>query len=761
MNPSERLRTIEDRLERIEAALGIEAPSEATKAGQVTSATTPVVLSPAESVAERRTASPGPPARRLPAHIGSTNLAAKREESKKREGLSFEQLLGGRVFAGAGALIAVLSVTFFVKLAWDMGWVTLSPFGRCLAAWVFGLVMLAGAEVAHRRLGAFAAIGLNIAGLATLYITSFVALALYDLISVPLTFGLLAATGALGIAISLRARYVIVAGISLAASYVAPFLLRGHAEPTPIVVPVYCLGLLAMALVLSSIRALPFRRLRVAAWLLHLPVAGIWTLVSFSDEPVLALGVIGVTWALINADLLVLSARSTSFDERPDEAGVRFRAALWQNVSFAALFATSLWTLGFGLIVMAEFSPDLDWLVPAGGFVASLIIAQIFHGTLASLRDEPSNPLERFAIAHLAQAGALGIVAVALATADWLSVVCWLALAVGAACTRRYARAKRLAPFVYITLGLGLLHTLTLLPFTAANVVPHVELGGLFLTRGSLLLALCAVAWIAVGALERSREVALVHSAIGCVCLGLAVINSRTPPEWTAGAWLAIALGIALSQTIARRLPLVRLALAALVPVTAMWVYGYLIADNWLRSAVPIGLHSGFLMSLVLVAALWALAYVNRRRGDCASPEARLYWIIGPVGVGAIFLLLTTSLEVVRAADLYAESEQIQRAALSIWWAVFAVPVLVLGFVKKIAPARVAALLLIVLASVKALAYDLFQVEAPLRVALFLALGLLMMALALVYARATARSRIPEPPLEPMETDTPKTDESR
>ena len=65
------------------------------------------------------------------------------------------------------------------------------------------------------------------------------------------------------------------------------------------------------------------------------------------------------------------------------------------------------------------------------------------------------------------------------------------------------------------------------------------------------------------------------------------------------------------------------------------------------------------------------------------------------------------------------------------------------------------------LASVKALAYDLYRVEAPLREALFLALGLLMVAIALVYARATARSRIPEPPLEPMETDTPKTDESR
>ncbi len=623
-----------------------------------------------------------------------------------------------------------------------MGWLTLSPLGRCIVAWVFGLTMLAGAEVAHRRLGAVAAIGLNIAGLATLYITSFVSLALYDLVSVPLAFALLASTGALGIAISLRAKYISVAAISLGASYIAPFLLHGHADPTPILVPVYTLALLTLALSIASLRALAFARLRIVAWVLHLPVAGIWTLASLTDHPLLALGVVVATWALINADLLLLSARATSFDDTPGaDAGSRFRAALARNISFGALFATSLWTLVLGLIVMADFRPALDWIVPAGGFVASIVIAQVFAGTLASLRDETANPLERLAIAHVGQAGALGLVAIALLTEDWLSVVCWLALAVAAAFTRRFARAKRLTPFVYVTLALGLVHALMLTPFVPTNTTPYVMMGELFLTRGSLPLALCAAAWIAVGALERARLPALVHAGVGCACLGLAVVNERTPPEWIAGAWLVIALGVAFSQAVTRRLPLTRVALVVLLPVFAMWVYAYLVVEDWLLSSAPIAAHAGFLMSLAIVGAAGALAYANQRRGDCRSRASRLSWIVAPIGVGALVLLLSTSLEVVRAADVFAQSEQMQRAALSIWWALFAVPVLVVGFAKQIASARIAALLLIVLASIKALVYDLFQVEAALRVVVFLALGLLMMAIALVYARATRRSR--------------------
>lgn len=760
MSWMERIESIEERLARLEIEVGIETTSARSTTPAETGAKTPSPM-PSQPTPARPSHPPSPTTRPsvaspdLPVRRESTRVPSKARDAK-REGLDFEHLLGGRVFAIAGALIVVLAVTFFVKLAWDMGWITLSPLGRCIAAWVFGLAMLGGAEVAHRRLGAVAAIGLNIAGLSTLYITSFVALALYNLTSVPLTFGLLATTGVLGLAISLRARYVSVAGISLAASYVAPFLLYGYAEPTPIIVPAYCLALLTLALAISSIRALPFGQLRVVAWWLHFPVAGIWTLFSFSEYPVLALGVVAATWALINADLLLLSARATRYDETPEsERGARFRDALSRNVSFGAMFVATLWALGLGLIVMADVRPALDWIVPAAGFVASALVAQVFLGTLASLRDEPSNPLERLAIAHVSQAGALGLVAIALATEDWLSVACWLVLAVGAAFARRFADARRLAPFVYVTLALGLVHALVLTPFSPANVTPHIQLGELFLTRGSLLLTLCAVAWIAVGALERSSVSALAHAGVGCVCLGLAVINDRTPAEWTAGAWLAIALGVALSQAITRTLPLTRLALAAMLPVTAMWVFAYLMEDDWLLSTAPIGLHPGFGMSLVIIGASWALAYANHRRGDCDSSESRLNWIAGPVAIGAMLLLVTTSLEVVRAADVYADSEQMQRAALSIWWALFAVPVLVIGFAKKIAPARVGALLLIALASVKALAYDLFQVEAALRVAVFLALGLLMMAIALVYARATKRSGAGEASSEgvPHETD--------
>jgi len=97
--------------------------------------------------------------------------------------------------------------------------------------------------------------------------------------------------------------------------------------------------------------------------------------------------------------------------------------------------------------------------------------------------------------------------------------------------------------------------------------------------------------------------------------------------------------------------------------------------------------------------------------------------------------------EVARAAEVLTSEVMTQRAVLSIWWAAYAIPVLAIGFIKRIPSARVSALALIGIAATKALAYDLFQVEAMWRVAIFLALGTLMMAIAIVYGRINARSK--------------------
>jgi len=751
-----RFRLIEERLSRIERALELE-PHEPPRA--IEPAATPPsphappapIASEPEPVASSVPAAVPPPA--APIATGRPIDQTLDHGSAPKQARSLEQFIGGRLFAIAGAIIVVLGVAFFVKLARDNGWISLSPAARCLIAVVFGFALLGGAEFARRKINALTAIGLNIAGLATIYITTFVVLVRFDLIPVPLAFVFLALTGLLGVGISVRARYLSVAGLSLAAAYVAPIIFIESSAAHPALVVPYTLVLLLMALVISSSKTLRFTKLSTVAWWLHLPTAGAWaffiTVLEMQHAPIWSLVLIAGTWALTNAYLLLIAARASddSSEESiaPSTPPPASAPRIWKNaISYNATFVVAIWSTLLGLMALDSWHGSLDWMVPAGLGVASLLIAQVFSGSLRSLRDTPHNDLERVAIAHITQAGALLLLTVALATAEWLTVTCWLVLGVAAMLTCRFANAKRLGVFGLVTLGIGLLHTNALNPWDPLLSTPHVELGGFFLTRGSLVLALNAIAWFIVAATARRVQNATVFTCIGTAILGASVVNTQTPAEWMSGAWIGLAALLGMSQLVLGRVPVSRIAMGVLAASVVPWMLAFLTGDGWQDSSAPIALHNGLLLSLVIIALGFVLAFAHNRMIPAEHQNARTLLVNIPAALAGFFLLSTTSLEVVRAAEIYASDEQTQRAALSIWWAVFAVPVLVIGFWKRSAAARTSALLLIVAAAIKALLYDLFQVEPAWRVVIFLGLGMLMLAIALIYGRITARASLAE-----------------
>jgi uncharacterized membrane protein len=125
---TERIASIEDRLARIEHALGIAPTTEQPAAEpQTTEAPQPqdeapppspdVETGPVDAPQEPANlpSSPAPVASRAasglfgPQRSGGEAAEARPDRSER---LNFEQLLGGRVFAIVGALIVVLAVTF-------------------------------------------------------------------------------------------------------------------------------------------------------------------------------------------------------------------------------------------------------------------------------------------------------------------------------------------------------------------------------------------------------------------------------------------------------------------------------------------------------------------------------------------------------------------------------------------------------------------------------------------------------------------------
>jgi uncharacterized membrane protein len=153
---------------------------------------------------------------------------------------------------------------------------------------------------------------------------------------------------------------------------------------------------------------------------------------------------------------------------------------------------------------------------------------------------------------------------------------------------------------------------------------------------------------------------------------------------------------------------------------------------------VPL-LHGGFLTSIAILAAaagwiLWLRGAPKRGSPGPTVPEV----IPVVLATGGVLLLAATSLEIARSATVVTGDATARNAAVSIWWGLFAVALLVVGFFRKWAMLRRAGLALLTVATVKAVVIDMAAVPPIWRVASFIALGLLMLGVAAVYLRISA-----------------------
>ncbi len=86
-------------------------------------------------------------------------------------------------------------------------------------------------------------------------------------------------------------------------------------------------------------------------------------------------------------------------------------------------------------------------------------------------------------------------------------------------------------------------------------------------------------------------------------------------------------------------------------------------------------------------------------------------------------------------ADLPINAEQAEQMAYSIWWAVYAAGLLIVGFVTRYSPVRYFALAIFAVTLGKVFLVDMSDIEAGYRIASFLALGVLLLAASFLYQR--------------------------
>jgi len=706
-------------------------------------------------------------------------------------GPSFEKVIGVG-FAVVGALMLVAGVAFALLWAYQQGLLRMPPIWRCILAAGFGFTLIGVGEALRRRLGPWPAAGSFAAGIGIVYASVFSAHRLYDLVAEGPAFVLLALTAAFGVAISAHARLSVVGVISLLAGFMTPILLGGS-SPSPWILPMYLLTLLAVGLALSGWLGGSFTLLRSVAWWGVVLLGGGWAVSAAKGHEPAAASFLLLVWCMVHFELWwSTSLRGLANQSPPHWMGEWPR---WRPI--AASISTSVWSVGLGVLVLRQWGSVPDWLAPAAAMGAAVALGLILASHLRFLVDVPRTDRERLGAAMLAQAGALLIATIALATSGTGEIICWIALALGAGATARWLRAPILLAYAAAALAIV---TGRLILWDSWHGGLHANpfmFQGIAITWWTGFMLAAALTWVWLGWLARRFAIpptraeldafepdddidpaaprkhfltaARLPAAIGIapgfigVLLALAsLIHPEAEQLSISLLWAAAGAGLVAAG---RMFPWIGLRSGGFIGLggaVIAWLIASLTTD-WNASPALILLHPALWIALAITGCIAAAAYQwdhSRRahvlarssptaaRSALSEPPATL--LVPPICiiVGLLLTLVATSMEASRVALVLTSNEKLQPVGVTLWWAALAIGLLVAGFVRRWLWIRRTGLLLLAISGFKAIIIDMAGVPLIGRVATFVAIGLLMLAVAAVYARLE-RAITSSPPKTP------------
>ncbi|MDX2116655.1 MAG: DUF2339 domain-containing protein [Planctomycetota bacterium] len=691
-------------------------------------------------------------ARRKSAASQAGNQAADGEHQAKpgatRRGIDLESMIGGHWFAIAGGAVLLLGLVFFFQFAVREGWIQkIPPWGRVGMGWTLGLALVGAGEGLRKKINAWAAAGLTGAGVGGLFIATLVGYMMFELYSAPAAITLIACSAAIGVVQALRLNLVAVAHLSLVGAILAPLLLRTeHPDVNPL--SIYFFAALTTALLLAAIRAGTFATLRWSVPLLVAIVgyacamhatAHAWVWATFA-------GAVGVAVHLETAISAVRRDRAespdgTMHDAPTDEAEAKRPRATTLNDApeSVLLFIITLWSIGLATLLVTRMVPHLQWMPAAAGCAAALLGAFALAGNVTTLRQQPRSRGELVGAIELMLAAGLLITTVALAFSDAAQLIAWLALGGAALIGGQAIDWKPLRMFGYVLAGIASGRLFLYEPFAGSLLTGGIEVGGLWLTQWAAVSAGAAALWLIAGATTPRRENGRLAASgvamgqLGVLHLTLLVCHTDGSLKSMMVYWIALAAAL-----LGARVPLRAIAsevsafVVACVALIA-WISVYL-ATGWDRSGAPMLLHQGLLPSFVIAALLVLSVLATLAR---TARESRPAW--APTlaySLASLVVLTSTSLEVARSAALLTADSTMRTAAVSIWWGVCAIGMLIGGTIWRQAFVRRAGLGLLALATAKAIIIDTSELTAGWRAINVLVLGAIMLGVGVAYARA-------------------------
>ncbi len=553
----------------------------------------------------------------------------------RRNPISLELLIGGRGMAWVGALAVVVSIALLMKIAYDEGWfrVVSIPM-RCAISAVFGLAMLGAGEVALRKIGRAASVGLFGAGLGTLYVTTLVSFRLEVLGSAGLTLLLLGVVAVIGIAVAVRAGLLSIGVISIIAGYAAPVLVP-DAGAFRAALPSYLTMLLLVGLALSAWQPRPFRTLRLVTFGAHALLATLWVINVGPAGGILELTFMAGWWMMITGEVLY--------------AAIRRQSSLG-NAIISLL--TTAWFALFGCVLLNTTTALPVGLT--GGFAAGVgvlagAIALQFGPGLDTLRRAPQNAIEKLAVSLWVQAGCLLVIAAALQFSDYGTTIAWLILGMAAIEVGRHIRSVATDRFGLVVVALGLLRLLSIDLFRGVGITA-ISLGSVSISQwGVLALGAVAVLHLAAWRLRQTDSslrrwtpgVLVILSVLLWLLATLIEFNEHDLLD--SAAWLGGAAALVLAGAVVRRLPYLQVG-AGMVALTALRLMAVDLINVAPVTAVAVGslsISQWGVLALSCIAGLHIAAWLLRATDSFARAQAATVLVV----MSAVLWLLATQVD--------------------------------------------------------------------------------------------------------------------
>ncbi|MBX3379431.1 MAG: DUF2339 domain-containing protein [Phycisphaeraceae bacterium] len=575
-----------------------------------------------------------------------------------------ESLIAGRWYALAGGLVVTIGVAMFVQFAVKQGWLGQIPgWARCAMGGMLGVALLCTGEWARRRVNEWAAVGLTASGLGSLYVSSYAAYALYQLMSPGTTLLILAGVAGIGLAISATTSLSVVGLVSMAGAYIAPFI-ASSGNAGYVYLPPYWMALLIVGQLLGVTKGGTFAMCRWFGAGATLLLGAGWILKFGGESPRIGLAMLGGAWVLFHAESAWTARRADLGNvleyteaDLPQilESTDAFSRAMRMRLRPLVSVSTSAWAASLGVYAARESHAVPESLAPGVIGALALILACVLVGPAGILNPRPTTRRERLAAALCATAGTLLVATIAIALSGFAQTIALAAIGLAALGAGRWLRTQVLDIYSGLVLLFAAGRVLFYDSWATAPNAPGLEVLGFYLTEWAAACAGIGVAWIVYAvAAARHREAIDPNSqdagnnfvpvqwvqiaanfalGLGIVLLGSSLIHERAAHEAIASAIIATAIVFSFVGAFRRSDGLRVASLIALAGAT-----GCTLALAWWTQRS----HTTEIAGLALVPQMW-VAFANGIAALVMAwilSEASWRWAVVSRGIAGLAVFL-------------------------------------------------------------------------------------------------------------------------